>query len=106
MPMSDSDYHSMPPTEEREGGIGCIPVTLCALVGLAMIYMAGLGCFFRWEEKAPTQAEFMRRSHMRGTVYAPVGWLTAHDSTGAIWAMVQWEYRLCHKKSFDLDRLP
>src|ERR1035438_4772928 len=59
MPMSDSDYHSMPPTEEREGGIGCIPVTLCALVGLAMIYMAGLGCFFRGEEKAPTQAEFM-----------------------------------------------
>ena len=106
MPMSDPDRPSLPPTDEREGGTGCIPIVLCVLVGLVIMYLAGLGYFFRWEEKAPSQAEFLRRVQIRNRVYASVIWFKAHDSSGAIRAMVQWEYRLCHKKSFDMSRLP
>ena len=106
MPMNDPDHPSLPLKEEREGGAGCIPLVLCVLFGSVVIYTAGIGCFFRWEEKAPTQAEFLRRVQIRNRIYAPVIWSKAHDPSGAIRAMVLWEYRLSHKKSFDMSRLP
>jgi hypothetical protein len=75
-------------------------------MAVAVISIVVLGCFFRWEEKAPTRAEFVRRGQFRNRIYAPVIWLKAHDSSGTIRAAVEWEYRLCHNKAFDFNRLP
>jgi hypothetical protein len=81
--------------------------TTVSLVGLAIIlYMGGLTGFLRWEEKATTNAEFIRRAQVRNRIYAPVVWLKTHDPSGAIRAVVQWEYRMCHNTSFDPSRLP
>ena len=71
----------------------------------AILYMAGLAGFFCWEERAGTNAEFIRRMEIRNVVYAPLIWLKAHDPSGVVRAVVLWEHSLCHRKSFDPNRL-
>jgi len=68
--------------------------------------LLALGCLFKWEEKALTRTEYFRRVELRNKVYAPVVWLKRRDASGVVNAFIQWEYKLCHKDSFDASRLP
>ena len=81
-------------------------MAVCVPVIAAILYLAGLTGFFKWEEKATTNAEFFRRVHIRNNIYAPLIWLKAHDPSGATRAVVLRQYRMCHNKTFDPSRLP
>jgi hypothetical protein len=76
------------------------------LVLATFTYVSALGLFINWEERASTKSEFIRRVKVRNSVYAPVIWLKAHDPTGVVRAVVQWQYRLSHDPSFDSNSLP
>ncbi len=103
--MSDPRQEEVEPSE-RTGPSAPLLVVLCVLMAIAAFYIGGLAGFFRWEEKATTKAEYIRRAQVRNRVYAPVIWLKAHDRSGAVRALILWEYRICHNKSFDPNRLP
>ena len=103
--MSEPDKQDHPPRQEPRSRVPWLAAALC-LPAAAVLYMAALTCFFRWEETAATRADYFRRAEIRNTIYAPVIWLKARDPSGAIRAIVQWEYRMSHKESFDPSRLP
>ena len=104
--MSESDQQGSLQAAQEKKATGWFLPALCLPVLCVVVYMAGLGGFFMWEESARTNAEFIRRMEIRNKVYAPLIWLKAHDSTGAVRAVVLWEHSLFHNKAFDPSRLP
>ena len=98
--MNDPGVSGHSPADQRISGRWILAV-LGLIVIASIIYVAGIAGFIRWEERSATQAEFFRRVAFRNRLYAPVIWFQAHDSSGAIRALVQWEFRLAHTRTFD-----
>lgn len=102
--MNKPDEQDHLPRRRAGSGVPWFVVAL-GLPIAAALYMVALTGFFRWEERSATSAEFIRRAQIRNMVYAPVIWLKEHDPSGAVRVMIQWEYRMAHKESFDANRL-
>jgi len=73
--MNELNHQDVPPSAEQVGYVAWMPIVLCLLVVAAVFYMGGLVGFFRWEERAATKAEYIRRAQIRNRIYAPVIWL-------------------------------
>ena len=104
--MSELNHPDPLPSEQQSRRFARIPTTIYLPAVVLFVYVSGLAGFFRWEEKSATSAEFVRRVKIRNGIYSPLIWLKAHDPSGATRAMIQWQYRMCHKKSFDPSSLP
>ena len=100
------DFRDHYPMRGQSRRFARIPTTMYLPVVLIFVYVSSLTGFFRWEEKSTTSAEFVRRVNIRNRIYSPLIWLKAHDPSGATRAMIQWQYRMCHKKTFDPSSLP
>ncbi len=93
------------PSEKASDRVFWLGIACFVPVVAALLYMSGLICFFRWEERAATRSEYFRRAQIRNDVYAPIIWLKAHDRSGVVRGIVQWEYRISHVRSFDPNKL-
>jgi hypothetical protein len=104
--MNEPIHRDVVLNAERTSRPVWMPVVLCLSVVIVVLYMSCLTGFFRWEEKATTQAEYIRRIQIRNKIYVPLIWLKAHDPSGAVRAIVKWEYSISRTNSFDPSRLP
>ena len=104
--MRDVSHSDPLPREQLASRSAWFPVALFLPVIAGILYMGGLTGFFKWEEKATTNAEFFRRVQIRNRIYGPLIWLKAHDPSGAARAVVLWQYHMCHNKTFDPSSLP
>jgi hypothetical protein len=106
MHVNDPGDESALQTKGSAGRKARIVALFCTPLLAAILYMCCLPAFVRWEERATTNPEWFRRAQLRNRFYAPVIWLKAHDPSGTVRALVQWEYGIGHNQSFDPGRLP